>query len=98
MPSFSAKEPELIVGRELLEELGCKMYLHSDRGAYSGKVQVVTEYLEELLAREKLDQLYTCGSRRLGRFLLDCGWRGELRDRFPWRKGWPAAWVLVLAV
>lgn len=69
---FSAREPELIVGLELLEELGCKMYLHSDRGAYSGKVQVVTEYLEELLAREKLDQLYTCGSRRLGRFLLDC--------------------------
>lgn len=66
---LSAKEPELIVGRELLAELGCGLYLHSDRGEFSGR-GVVTEYLEEVLKEETLDQLYTCGSRRLGRAVL----------------------------
>ena len=54
---FSARNPSSLSGWNWWKNWAARCTCTVIRGAYSGKVQVVTEYLEELLAREKLDQL-----------------------------------------
>lgn len=63
---LSARQSSLLVGRDLLEALGARLYLQTDDGSFMGP-GLVTDYLGEVLRGERLDQLFTCGSLRLAR-------------------------------
>jgi len=68
---LSAKHPEFLVGREMLEELGCELFLHTDDGEYGSDQSLVTDYLEKSLKDERIDQIFVCGSKRLGKKVLE---------------------------
>ena len=68
---LSAGKPEFLIGRELLQEIGCDLYLHTDDGKYGSGNKVVTDYLEKTLKEERIDQVFTCGSKRLGKKILE---------------------------
>ncbi len=78
---LSAREPQALLGLDLLRELGCGLYLHTERGEYSGRCREVTEHLEEAFEEEKPDQLFVCGSRRLGQAVLDFSRRRGVRSQ-----------------
>lgn len=64
---LSASKPEYLIGRKLLEEVGCELYLHTDDGQYGSDYKLVTDFLENTLEEERIDQVFTCGSKRLGK-------------------------------
>ncbi len=68
---LSASRAEFLVGKDLLEEIGCDVYLHTDDGQYGDGYKVVTDYLEKTLETERIDQVFTCGSKRLGKKVLE---------------------------
>jgi dihydroorotate dehydrogenase electron transfer subunit len=78
---LSAKTPELIIGRDLLTNLGCEMYLQSDEGEFSKGYSNVTNYLKDVLKEEKIDQIFVCGSRRLGKEVLELSKQYDIQSQ-----------------
>ncbi len=59
---LSMESPEFIIGKEELEGFGAKIYCTTSNS------ELVTDKLWEILKKgEKIDAIYTCGSRRLRR-------------------------------
>jgi len=61
---LSAKSGKHLEAFDLLKRAGVEVYLQSDDGKY-GHSSLVTDDLEQVLEKQKIDQVYICGSKRL---------------------------------
>ncbi len=69
---LSARSADVVMSKELFEELGAKTITVVDTDG-SSAVENVEEILEGLIAREKADAFFTCGSNRLLKLMQQLG-------------------------
>ena len=67
----SASQGNRLVGRARLEAASDEYYVATDDGS-SGYHGNATDLVDEVMQRQRLDRLYTCGSRRFARYVRLC--------------------------
>ncbi|MBU5483669.1 dihydroorotate dehydrogenase electron transfer subunit [Clostridium sp. MSJ-11] len=67
---LSGKDKTSILGDNFLNSLGCIVYSLNDEDGNSS-LDNVRDILEKHIKEEKIDQIFTCGSNRIGKFVKD---------------------------
>ncbi|WP_315122388.1 dihydroorotate dehydrogenase electron transfer subunit [uncultured Clostridium sp.] len=67
---LSGKDKDSILGENFLNSLGCVVYALNDEDG-SSSLDNVRCILEKHINEEKIDQIFTCGSNRIGKLVKD---------------------------
>lgn len=65
---LSGRSPEAIIGNDLLEEVGCDLVCMYDSDG-SSSIENFEKVLREKIENKDIDQIYSCGSNRMGRIV-----------------------------
>jgi dihydroorotate dehydrogenase electron transfer subunit len=74
---LSARNPEVVMSRQLFEELGARTITVLDTDN-SSAVENVERIIEELIAEQKADAFFTCGSSRLLKLMQRLGKKHDI--------------------
>ena len=74
---LSARNPEVVMSRQLFEELGARAITVLDTDN-SSAVENVERIIEELIAEQKADAFFTCGSSRLLKLMQRLGKKHDI--------------------
>lgn len=74
---LSARNPEVVMSRQLFEELGARTITVLDTDN-SSAVENVERIIEELIAEQKADAFFTCGSNRLLKLMQRLGKKHDI--------------------